>query len=63
MIQTMMSEKVDFTKQVDGLCCHETDDSVDEASILVDQALQFNSHETGQLLSPLQLIQGKATDQ
>ena len=47
MIQTMMSENVDFTKQVDGLCCHEADDSVDEASILVDQALQYNSHETG----------------
>ena len=47
MIQTMMSENVDFTKQVDGLCCHAADDSVDEASTLVVQALQYNSHATG----------------
>jgi hypothetical protein len=58
MIKTMLREKVDFSKQIDGLCCHERDDAVDEASILVDQSLQ-HSHglETGQLIQPLRLLQ------
>jgi hypothetical protein len=48
MIKTMLREKVDFFKQIDGLCCHELDDAVDEASILVDQSLQHSqSKETG----------------
>jgi len=48
MIKTMLREKVDFSKQIDGLCCHELDDAVDEASILVDQSLQHSqSKETG----------------
>lgn len=42
----LKSDTIDFTMQVNGKHCHEQDDTVDEASILVDRRIRYNSNST-----------------
>ena len=65
MVSTLLehTELVDFKMQVDGVCCHEQDDNVDEASILVEQSLQhIQLPPTMQMLSDVQVPTGKGSD-
>ncbi len=40
----LKTDIIDFTMNVNGLHCHEQDDTVDEASILVDRRIRYNSN-------------------